>query len=326
MIDYVSLYTNIEIPSKEFSTLKWNVYENERGEYYQRTINSVLIRYFHNTHRLDIRGKLVLLLHDTRVLNVDDIYGSDAEKFLDEVNRKISGLFQTVKIDVRSFITSRIDYCFNVKTPFVEAYISFLDRAFKAVNNGHRTNFCEERGEDGSVYIKPTGEYKANARKSYTLNFYNKLDWLEKQQGQGQRFNERDIQCAGDVLRLEVQCSFTRIQRVSESRKFGDLYSFKTALTEISKVYRLVFKGDDEQRFYKYKTAKNLLPKSKAREVLELSAEGHVVTDSRYRYAVQKIKDAGIYPYYFLPTKFCMDTLPNPIELIEMKLKNLEVI
>ena len=85
--------------------------------------NQVLVRlrsqqqYYPGTRTLYISGKIILLLADTRVLNLDDVYGIDIERFISDVNNVLNRLFTRVEIDIRDFTLSRIDYCFSVKTP-----------------------------------------------------------------------------------------------------------------------------------------------------------------------------------------------------------------
>ena len=71
MIDYVSLYTQIHIPRKNFSNLTWSLIEKNTGNYFFKKIGTVKLRYFIETQRFIITGKLINLLYDTQVLNVN---------------------------------------------------------------------------------------------------------------------------------------------------------------------------------------------------------------------------------------------------------------
>ena len=87
MIDYVSLYTQINIPKGNFSPLTWALMHGEKGSFFFKKIRTVKIKYHIETQRFLITGKLINLFYDTQVLNVDDIYGRDIERFTKEVNQ-----------------------------------------------------------------------------------------------------------------------------------------------------------------------------------------------------------------------------------------------
>ena len=53
------------------------------------------------------------------------------DEFLDAVNDRLNDLFMEPVIDLREFVVTRIDYCFNVETPYVQDYLAFLGRAFQ---------------------------------------------------------------------------------------------------------------------------------------------------------------------------------------------------
>lgn len=175
MIDYVSLYTQINIPKGNFSPLTWALIHGEKGSFFFKKMRTVKIKYHIETRRFSITGKLINLFYDTQVLNVDDIYGRDIERFTKEVNEYLSRL-TGVKIDINAFTVARVDYCFNVETPFVQTYLDVLNGAFKTVDTGKRMNFSAENKTPGSVYVKTTSDYRKNTRTNYTLNFYNKAE------------------------------------------------------------------------------------------------------------------------------------------------------
>lgn len=224
---------------------------------------------------------------------------------------------------------TRIDYCFNVCTPFVQTYLNLLNRAFKINASNTRSNYALENGLAGSVYVKPKSEYISNTRKSYTMNFYNKLNWAENQRSKGVRISDHDIELAHGILRCEVQSSSQLIKQICNKHRigntFGELFDFKIAYDAISIVYKRVTGGTSSLDFYKYETAKSLIRSPRARAVIELSAEHHSITGSKYTYGRNQVKQYGIYPYIFLPKNFQLDILPNPLTLIELKLYDLGV-
>ena len=323
MIDYVSLYTQICIPKKNFSPLVWARIYKETGNFFFKKIGTVKLRYFHETQRFLITGKLINLFYATQVLNVDDIYGRDIERFVAEVNQYLSRI-TGIPINIREFTVSRIDYCFNVETPFVKAYLDLLNNAFRTGDAGHRRNFSIEHQTPGSVYIKTSSDYQKNVRTNYTLNFYDKTDWIANQRKNGQYISKEDDDFAKDILRLEVQAGYTTLKSIAQKqhieRKFGSFFSYEIAFTVICTIYGRIFHSDISHNYYTYQTAKQLIHSPKARHVLELAAEHHPIYATTYRYAVNLIKNEGIFPYAFLPAGFDVDCLPNPLVLRENKI------
>ena len=194
MIDSVSMSTQIYIPKEEFTRFLWGEL-SANGDFelsYIHKENGVTIKYFPNTHTLRISGKIIRLVSDSNISNFDDVYGTDRETFISDVNEKINRLFNTVTVDIRDFNVSRIDYCFNIYTPYTKEYLDFLTKAFNAVNKGARKNFAYEQDLHGSVYVKTKADYD-NARKSnYALNFYDKEDWL-RNRSEDISFSDEDI-------------------------------------------------------------------------------------------------------------------------------------
>lgn len=97
---------------------------------------------------------------------------------------------------------NRIDYCVNVRTPYVQEYLHLLRKGdmpphlhipYNAQRNySHRT---------GSVYL--TGN-------STTINFYDKANELRAQQRTNADITDDIVAQAHNILRLEVQCKKPR--------------------------------------------------------------------------------------------------------------------
>ena len=335
MIDFVKLRYNIQIPHEYFSPEIWRSGITESGQpYFWHTIRGVDLKYYTFTERFTINGKILMLLHDTQVQNFDDIYGAETEMFLDELNEKLNGLFPCQILDIRDFTVTRIDYCVNVETSSVKEYLEFLTQAFEKVNKGKRVNFTAEKGLHGSVYIKTAAQYEKNERRSYTLNFYDKHDWIEKKQIEWHNISEADQILADQVLRLEIQCGDQMVSRVAEQnnigRTFRELFNFKIAYVTILRTYSLVFKATEEADYYSYQEAKTAVAgfqglqtraKRNALDDLENIAKNHEVTRSRRN----NIKALGIYPWCFLAKRGSLAYLENPMKLIRKKLEPLGV-
>ena len=264
-------------------------------------------------------------LHDTQVANVDDLYGADIQGFVNEINAYLQSLVEAPMVDICEWETYRIDYCFNIKTPYVSEYLNVMNEGFRMSNTGSRVNYPEEKGLSGSSYIKTKGDYQVNELRNYVLNFYDKYDRLEYLRRRGGRIAEDDWELARDVLRLEVQCGFIFIKTLCGdlgiTRRFGDLLSYDVANKAEQMIYRRVFKADANQDFVAYQMAKKRLGKQrKALEVLERSAEHHRITDSKADYGRKQIQKAGVFPFAFLKKECGVEVLANPLRLIWDKL------
>jgi hypothetical protein len=271
-----------------------------------------------------IHGKLITLLHNTQVQNFDDIYGGLTEVFLDDLNRQLNFLFRESVVDVRSFKVTRIDFCFNVETSFVEEYLEALRRAFQGVDDGSKTDHAACHGLHGSVYIKNATEYRKNIRYNYTLNVYNKLDRLNYQRERGIPISRSDFLLAKDVLRVEVQASHGLIKDLCRNlgieREFCALFNYEVAVYAIQLVFRRVFRIDPEWDFYTYREAKERVKGNQVAErLLYTVATNHKVGSAKYAYGRSKVTERGIYPFSVLPKGSPVPVLENPVKLIEKK-------
>lgn len=331
MIDFVHLLLKEKV-EKKFSSLKWTRKLTPDGEaFYFHGLRGVEIRYYPDRPLISIKGKLLLLLHDTQVLNVDDIYGKDTDRFIAEVNNYLNRLFSTVHLDIRNFSVSRMDYCFNVKTPYVGVYIDFLGRAFRNCNQGRRVDYVQENALYGSVYIKTKRDYEQNERQNYVLNFYDKFDRLQYQKEQGERITAEDEERAKDILRLEVQCGYQFLKEFCErqkiSRTFGALFSFRLAYLAEAAIYSRVFNTGEQEDYYQYQSAASLfgLKEQAARSLLLHVSKNGKITDVTHAYAKKKVRQKGIYPYFFIPSGRAEACLKNPLALIAEKIRGLGV-
>lgn len=331
MIDYVRLHKSIHIPKRLFNPMIWTPLETEQETaFFQRKENRVTLRYYPETENLTIAGKIVTLLHDTQVSNLDDIYGARLDLFYEDINQVLSRFLPGLSIDIRSFEVSRVDYCFNVETPYVNSYIELMTRAHRMINHGQKINFTDEKELSGSVYIKNTAEYRKNLRTNYTLNFYDKTDQLTKLQKDGAYVSEVDMALAKDILRLEVQASHLFIknlcQHFSIEKTVEDLFQYRVAIFAITTAYSRVFHATETQDYYTYAEAKKLVPKNtRLAATLRSASTSHSITDKQYSYGRMMARKAGIFPYCFLPKGGDPSHLKNPIQLILDKTASLSI-
>lgn len=98
--------------------------------------------------------------------------------------------------------TNRIDYCINIKTPYVKEYIDLMQKgdvphSQRLSYNPSNRNYAHRKG---SVYLvsKARDKRKGNTG-STTINFYDKEDQIKKEQA-----DNSVIEQAKNILRLEV--------------------------------------------------------------------------------------------------------------------------
>lgn len=325
MIDYVRISSQIPISLECFVDGLWHEGTTPDGSpYLWHRFRGVSVHYYVYSQRLVVSGKFITMLCDTQVSNFDDLYGNMRGQFIDEVNAEINRLFVDCVVDIRDFLVTRIDYCFNVETPFVTQYIEFLTTAFERIDKGTRVNFTAEHGLRNSVYIKNKAEYDRNARYNYTLNVYDKADRLRYQRARHERISTGDFALAENILRIEVQASYNFLEAIcrkfSVTRRFEELFNYRIALWAIETVFARVYRMNSTAQFYTYKEACKLVTKgSAAQKTLFSAATNHSVVGKKYAYGCKALNAVGIYPYCLLPRRIPCNILPNPMQLIMAK-------
>lgn len=326
MIDTVHLTADLTLSDKAFHQMMWFLCNTPDGEpYVQHRREGIRINYYPERKRLNISGKLIRLLHDTDVLNVDDLYGSNLELFLNRIDQYLNALFTRPVISFRDFRVRRIDYCFNIKTPHVKLYLDFLNTAFERCNTGRRVNHVREHQLNGSVYVKTLSDYENNTLRNYALNYYDKLSRLRALIDDGKSVSADDLRVAEDMLRLEVQCGYQFIKRLCKAQRikpnFGDMFSYEIACAAEKMVYAYVFHADEKQNFCTYtEAAKRVSPRSDAaKRALLRASQNHLITGSEFAYGRAVIAKAGVYPFCFLKKGGETPLLDNPLKLIAMK-------
>lgn len=325
MIDFVRCSSQIPLTQEQFVREYWHPVTLRDGSMmlWHRT-RAVSVHYYLNSQRLVISGKLITLLHDTQVSNFDDLYGDLRDQFMDAFNAAINCLFTVPVVDIRDFEVTRIDYCFNVETPYVTQYIDFLTTAFERTNTGRRVNHTARHGLHNSVYIKNTAEYEQNRRYNYTLNVYDKSDRLRYQRNRLEPIPAADFVLAENILRIEIQASHQLINTICQkhtiSRRFEELFDYRVAFWTICHVFELVYRMKPTARLYTYKNAVRSVAKgSAAQKTLFSAATNHPVLDSKYDYGRRRLNELDIYPYCLLPKTNPVPCLLNPMQLIVEK-------
>ncbi len=340
MIDNIRII--IPVKEKDIDVSSWKVVvdNNCLQTYYFIFIRKIRIAYYPSSENLLIGGKITGIDNYGNVRNLDDIFNSriELEKFFEDFNSKINKYIKGKKIDILTNKSTRIDFCFNIKTDYVKEYIKFF-HLFYTYNKDNRfsnySTFNEIRDiePDTSFYLKTTGQMKHNQNQNFTINFYDKENQLSyRQNEQLEKLNKsfvktEEIEESKGILRLEVQSHYVYLKSICkkfdvdfEKRKFVDFIDIKIAEYAVCNKIEQFFTRYD---FYSYSYVKKLLNTMKStkefREYVLAKSKNNKVSS---RHFDQKLMKLGICPYMFIPSKWGIDKLDNPIKLIKRKISD----
>lgn len=181
----------------------------------------------------------------TDLLKQQDIENKDIElafnKIIQELNIGLP-LYENWKVN-------RIDYCVNIKTPYVKEYINILNKSDMPSNltypSGESGNYSKSKD---SFYLVKKQNHKKKFTQNVRINFYNKQEQLKNAQKQGKQITAEQIVAAKNILRLEVQCfkSKTEYLKSKYSMTTKNIYHFLNAeishdviLNALSKIVRV---------------------------------------------------------------------------------------
>ena len=178
----------------------------------------------------------------------------------------------------------RIDYCINIKTPYVKEYISLMQKGDIPVWQRPPYNPTSKRycNRIGSVYLPAKGRnVKQNKTGSITINFYDKNHQQAAETIKNNTVSEA-LQQSENILRLEVQCHRPKLSSLARKYSLDDTkiinflssqISFDVLETAIKSVCRL---GD-----YQRKTV--------AEQMLEASKGLHKSTKEDLKTLLQEV-------------------------------------
>ncbi|MCC0642607.1 phage/plasmid replication protein, partial [Clostridioides sp. ES-S-0049-03] len=243
MIDRVNLYKNVKLDTSKFSLkLKKNYNEyidfktGEVIEYISSYIlawNGVRFLYAVNSERIYVTGRLVMLLKQgNHVHNIDDLY-SYREEIRQKINNKLKELFN-IELDILEFTVASMEVTFNIYNVNADLYLRLFNQIIKDKADNRYINYVDRNNIDTntSVYIKSKHNYKSNINKTYTINFYNKLEQLKTLKSKVDMYkssiniNQLDLALATNTLRLEVKCAGYELKKYGRTFKtyFDDIY------------------------------------------------------------------------------------------------------
>lgn len=259
--------------------------------------------------------QLTIQLNPTKLLN-KNIVELTKEEDLQEVEQKFNEVLEQIHFELNTFFywtLNRIDYCINIKTPYVKEYIKLFQRSSLPYrfNIPYDKKAKVRKHQKGSFYIY---------NNSTTINFYDKE--VERLNNTG-----KWLENAKDILRLEIQCKKAKTDYMKYKYKFDIKYlgyftseelSNKTIATYFDKI---IGKGD----YYKLDKARAIINSSKHTKatkdklinVLELinkhKSIDRALKESNYtkgsfnRY-IREIRSLNINPIT-IPRRECVDYL-----------------
>ncbi|MCC0642594.1 MULTISPECIES: hypothetical protein [unclassified Clostridioides] len=340
MIDRVNLYKKIELDCSIFSLkLKKNYSEYvdyQTGEIkkeitsYSYYLNGIRFLYAIKSKKIYLYGRLIMLLKDSNhVYNLDDVY-LQREEIRDKANSKLKELFNA-DVDILDFNVSSIEVNFNVYNVNANLYIELFNQVIKDRQDKRYVNYVDTNklAKNTSVYIKSKHNFKSNRNKTYTLNFYNKLDQLynlrvKANEARGNRINisENDLKLAENTLRLEVK--YGKDFRTY----FNDIFLCRDIV--LTKYKRFIC--STRLDFYDYFETKKIVQETNK---LKTNSKKKLLQYLELRYAKKKKYSKEELKKYFkmleflniapalIPTIYKINKLQSPIKLLDKKIENL---
>lgn len=140
-----------------------------------------------------------------------DIYKpSDYSLFNDRFNEEIKSFNLPFLPPLEGWKAHRVDFTYNIRTPYVKEYIRLMHKS-------DLRGFTIKKDQHGHRSMKPGSLYINNS--AVTLNFYDKMDEMQKAQG-GTRHTPEEIQEAKDILRIEVQAGRDKLSGIKRKQEF----------------------------------------------------------------------------------------------------------
>lgn len=145
--------------------------------------------------------------------------------YTDDDYQKMVTQFNTIMVYMGGLPTfenwnvNRIDYCINIKTPYVKEYISLMQKGDIPAWQRLPFNPISKRytNQIGSIYLPAKSRnIKQNKTGSITINFYNKHLQQSAEALKNNEISEAILKQSEDVLRLEVQCHRPKIDSLKK--------------------------------------------------------------------------------------------------------------
>lgn len=341
MIDTIKICLNTD--ESNLIKEKWTLSViEETGEiYYCTFIDKIWLGFYPDTSNLIINGKFIGVVSYNRVDNFDDIYYSkeELEKFFEIFNQKLNKYFYKDVENILDAKVTRIDFCFNVYTEYVNEYISFFNRyyrdyRYKRFKKYVNYSVLHNLDMNSSFYLKLKNQYIDNKNQKYTINLYNKQHQLQtlresdiEEHGKSS-ISEKEISLAKNILRLEVQLHHEKLKSICKkyninwkTRTLRQFFNIDIAKDVVCNEVKRFFTNCD---FYSYEYVKRIINEEGKCTKGMMEYIKKIATHNKpksYGYYAKLLKNIGIFPYVFLSPSFHLEKLKNPIKLLEEKIE-----
>lgn len=323
-------------------------------EHYIYNKDGISIKYIVSSKKLCVQGRLVNILENRNLVsNISDYilltetnelsvisnleqfkntsynYIKSCNHIIDKVNKKIQELIG-IEVNIEEFIPTEIEVSFNIFNIINTGnYIELFNLIYVSRKNNNYKNYVLENNLSSktSFYVKTKSSYKNNKNRLYTVNFYDKRDQLEYLKCNGIKSSnvlDESAILANNVLRLEVQLYYEELKKRNKIFKY--YLDINNCIEVIIKKYKQFISRNESLNFYSYKYAKQIIEQTtkldskKKKSLLNYIKEKYShnkkhsdVTVSKYN---KMLENLGIHPY-FIPTKWKIDYLESPINIIK---------
>ena len=320
-------------------TSKWkkDSYFNHRTKeivpIYKADFGKIHIVYKINSGILSIQGRIIDIYTKSNYLNFDDF--EEPEKVVNivykKINDKLNKLFSDdFTVDISQMKVTQIEYSFNVQTNYVSEYIKFINLAYKENRDSvfkRHTNFTIEKNKpiNSSFYLKTNTDYTKRQKVNFCLNIYNKSNQLKnKAKKDTKRFGETsvtyaDIENSKNTLRIEDKAFYKRIKNICQKHKIENklenLLNLNIAYEQVcGEINRFFTTGDFCSKSYVLNTFK------KDCYALDLETPIDKLSTSKVNRRKTFFKTVDICPYFYIPQKWNIERMDNPIKLINKKI------
>ncbi|CZR83254.1 hypothetical protein CDFC105_43974 [Clostridioides difficile] len=279
----------------------------------------------------------MLLKDSNHVYNLDDVY-LQKEEIREKANSKLKELFN-VEMDILDFSVSSVEVNFNIYNVNANLYIELFNQVIKDKQDKRYVNYVDTNklAKNTSVYIVSRHNFKSNRNKTYTLNFYNKLDQLhnlrvKSNEARGNRINisENDLKLAENTLRLEVKCGTYELTKYGKDfgTYFNDIYLCRDIV--LTKYKRFIC--STRLDFYDYFEAKKIVQETNK---LKTNSKKKLLQYLELRYAKKKKYSKDELKKYFkmlealniapalIPTIYKTNKLESPIKSLDKKIEKI---
>lgn len=323
----------MKLPLAKVNTKLWKEYEypNKNGilsPWYITYIGKVKLSYSLDEQALYINGRIIDLLTKNNYMNFDDFDNvkSNIDLFLTKANSLIRLKLNNFKFNLLETKVTQIEYSYNIEIENKDKYIEFLNQLYLQNKDGkyrNYRNFTTEKFKklNSSFYLKTNGDYKDDSLVNFCLNIYNKSDQMTDKMNKNNgdfhksRIVSDEIESAKNILRIECKVGYEYLKSICNKngipRTFENLFNEEISKKAIfHQIERFFTKGD----FYSKKYVEQIVIANNIK--VDLDTPYSELSEYKAKMRKKKLTELGICPYGFIPEKWGIDKMDNPIKLI----------